>query len=208
MWQLPEITDERKSEEFVFRREGKSCVSPGHDNSLCSHHSCGVFMSDGLFCWIRFLGKHLGPDSSRGNTGVGSGSLYMFDMTLDMHIIQCTCLCVCVYATLTLGLIHMRHYWRRGGNPAQQEVVPSDPHTNSHTAVVSITCLLFSADTKSAAPSEPTHPTPADLWMNGSNIISRHLLHMSGNGIHSSFKTRAVMCVKDSKEPSYIWLWY
>lgn len=39
--------------------EGKNCVSQGHYNVLCSHHSCGVFMSDGLFCWIRFLGKQL-----------------------------------------------------------------------------------------------------------------------------------------------------
>lgn len=55
----PEISDECKSVESVCLRRGKSCVSLGHYNSLRSHQSCGVFMSDGLFGWIRFLEKHL-----------------------------------------------------------------------------------------------------------------------------------------------------
>lgn len=35
-------------------------TSQGHYNSLRAHHSCGVFMSDGLFGWIGFLEKHSG----------------------------------------------------------------------------------------------------------------------------------------------------
>lgn len=34
-------------------------MSLGRYNSPRSHQSCGVFMSDGLFGWIRFLEKHL-----------------------------------------------------------------------------------------------------------------------------------------------------
>lgn len=48
--------------------KGRSCVSQGHYNSLRSHHSRGVFMSDGLFCWIRFLAKHLGSVYKQNNT--------------------------------------------------------------------------------------------------------------------------------------------
>lgn len=70
MWHLPEITDECESVEFVCLGKGKSCVSQGHYNSLGSHHSCGVFMSDGLFCWIRFLGKRLGLGYKQSDTGI------------------------------------------------------------------------------------------------------------------------------------------
>lgn len=52
--------------------ERKSCVSQGHYNLLCSHHSCCIFMSDDLFCWIEFLGKHLGPVYELCNTGIES----------------------------------------------------------------------------------------------------------------------------------------
>lgn len=40
-----------------------------------------------------------------------------------------------------------------------------------HTAVLGITCLLSSSETKSAAPSEPTHHTSFDLCMNRSFLI-------------------------------------
>lgn len=61
----PEISDEQISGICVFEK-GEGCgggvgvTSQGHYNSLCSHHSCGVFMSDGLFGWIGFLGKRSG----------------------------------------------------------------------------------------------------------------------------------------------------
>ncbi|KAI9515625.1 hypothetical protein NQZ68_023275 [Dissostichus eleginoides] len=85
-----------------------------------------------------------------------------------------------------------------GGNPAQQEVVPSYPHMNSHAAVVSITCLLFSADTKSAAPSEPTHHTPADLWFKIQSPLSagQPTLQMAGG-------SEAVSTLKRAKSRSF-----
>lgn len=70
--------------------------------------------------------------------------------------------------------------------------MPSYTHMNSHTAVASITCLLFSSETKSAAPSEPTHHTSPDLRMNRSRITSRHISHRSGKKeILGSFKVTA-----------------
>ena len=55
----PEISDEQISGICVFEKGegsggagvrgcGGGVTSQGHYNSLCSHHSCGVFMSDGL----------------------------------------------------------------------------------------------------------------------------------------------------------------
>lgn len=62
----PEISDERKISGICVFEKGEGCgggvgvTSQGHYNSLRSHHSCGVFMSDGLFAWIEFLEKHSG----------------------------------------------------------------------------------------------------------------------------------------------------
>lgn len=70
----PEISDERKISGICVFEEGEGCgggvgvTSQGHYNSLRSHHSCGVFMSDGLFAWIGFLEKHSGRLSTGGGT--------------------------------------------------------------------------------------------------------------------------------------------
>lgn len=60
-----------KSVEFVCLRKGRAAgvgwggvASQGHYNSLCSHHSCGVFMSDGLFAGLGFWGSVQGGSCS------------------------------------------------------------------------------------------------------------------------------------------------
>lgn len=69
-------------------RGEESCVSLGRYNSLRSHQSCGVFMSDGLFGWIRFLEKHLRdgllaePSCAAGPLGPGSPTISSTEPTL------------------------------------------------------------------------------------------------------------------------------
>lgn len=83
-WQKLEMTDEDKSVEmFVFGKE-KSSVSQGHYNSPCFNQSCGVFMSDGLFCWTEFLGQSLGSQWTTSQTNVE-------------YLMQDKCLCVSVW---------------------------------------------------------------------------------------------------------------
>lgn len=47
-----------------LRGLGWGLTSQGRYNSLCSHHSCGVFMSDGLFGWVWVSGEAFRSDAT------------------------------------------------------------------------------------------------------------------------------------------------
>lgn len=70
-------------------------MSLGHYNSLRSHQSCGVFMSDGLFGWIRFLEKHLRDGLQAAEPGCRA-----LDVKVSLQLIQHTCFLLCFYMIL------------------------------------------------------------------------------------------------------------
>lgn len=138
--------------------ERRSCVSQGHYNSLCSHHSYGCFLPAGLGFWR----SDVGLVCMKQNQGWMNVSISIY--------------CGCSWKHVVKTAPLLSYWWNPHPTPPRPRT--SSPFThqgrkcysrrNIQTAVVSITCLLSS----SACPSETSHHSDAVLWVDRRPLMS------------------------------------